>query len=149
MTNTLTGKLTDVCDAIFDLLTTEANDLGLKAVYYGDQDRIPTTPVACVEPDDKNKAYKGGGMGSYLKVDFTVYILVYHDLITSPQTNRRGANLLAEDIETLLAQNSRLDGLVIESLVTQNTSGYAKKANQLMRASRLTWTGLSQTLLTS
>lgn len=143
----LTASLVDVCEYLFTLLDTNKESLGLMAVYYGDQDRLPMTPVACIEPDTKNRDLKGAQRMT--AVTLRAYVLVYHSAITSPQQNRRDADQMAEDIETLIHSKRSLDGLLIHGMVTAIESGYVTRERTLVRSSRLTYEGLSQQLLPS
>jgi hypothetical protein len=138
----LTGSLKVIATYYYDLLNANATTLGLKAVYYGDQDHIPVSPVVCVEPEGKNRTLVRIGRGT--DVEFSLYLLVYGASIRDPQTNRSDIDDLAERIEALIHQNERLDGLVVTSLVTRVESGYATKSNAIMRASRLTIEARSQ-----
>lgn len=142
MTASLTGSLEEYAGFLHDLITSYKEVLGLKDVYYGDQDNIPVSPVVCVEPDNKSRVLQRIGRGT--NVSFTVYLLLYHSSIRDPQANRRDADRLAENLETLIHNNETANGLVVTSLVSRVESGYATKTNSIMRASRLTVEAESQ-----
>lgn len=133
-------------------LKDNATPLGLAAVYYGDQERIPFTPAVCIEPGGKNRRLNGAPRRT--EVDLTCYIIVYLYNIASPEDVRLADDSLAEDIETLLHTDAQLrDGSlvpqVIDSMVTSIESGFQPKRNSLFRASRLTFEARSQVLLPS
>ena len=65
----LISKLIDFCEYIETLLSDNADALGIEAVYYGDQDRLPVTPAVCVEPDNKARNLKGAQR--LTRIDFT------------------------------------------------------------------------------
>lgn len=108
----------------------------LRDVYYGDQAKIPFTPVACVETGDKRRSLNGAPR----RVDtpMTIYILIYHFTVGNNEVVREEADQLGEDVETLIHTDVRLDGLVIDSLVTSLEYGYARRGDSLFRTSRLT-----------
>lgn len=139
---TLTGSLKVFTSYYYDLLVAHKSDLGLQAVYYGDQDHLPVSPAVCVEPQGKTRTLVRIGRGT--DVEFSLFLLLYGSKIRDPQTNRADIDQLAEDIEALVHQDERLGGLVVTSLVTRIESGYATKSNAIMRASRLTIEARSQ-----
>ena len=141
----LTDSFVAVADKIFEILDTTKDSTGLMGVFYGDQQKLPTTPVACVEPEGKSNDLKGAPRR--IKVDFTIYVLIYHSYISSPEDNRKDADAMCETVEGLIHANPTLDGLVIHSMVGEIKSGYVNRAGQLTRASRLTITAQSQSQL--
>lgn len=144
----LTKSLPVLCKYQEAKLIANSNTLGLQAVYYGDQRQIPTTPIACIEPSDKQMpTYKSATR--VLSVEVTLYILVYFAVVGSPQDNRLGADDLAEAIEDLVNQDPMMSTdpaapLVIDSHVSAVESGYATKQNSIYRSSRLTIKALTQ-----
>jgi hypothetical protein len=144
---TLTASLTEVCKYIENQLRINQSLLGLEEVYYGDQAKIPVTPVACVEPGEKRSSYKGAQRMT--RVEIEGYVLVYHSAVTSPQDNRETADKLAEDIAAIINSHAQLEGLVINNMVTNIESGYADRGSTTMRSSRITFVALTQELLPS
>jgi hypothetical protein len=147
---TLTASLAEVTQALVDKLELNADSLGLKGIYYGDQNKLPITPIACVEPDNKDII----SISPFRKVEIelTLYIVVYHSYVESPQANRQEADLMAESIETLIHADKgllRTDGTprVIHCYIKQVTSGYVKKGTSTVRASRLTFSARTQNQL--
>jgi hypothetical protein len=141
----LTGSLVDICDYLFNLLDTNRSLLGLEGVYYGDQELLPATPTACVDPGEKPRGLKGAQRMS--RVEFRVYILVYHSKVQATSVNRRDADIMAEAIETLIHTKRSLDGLVIDGMITNVSSGYMARGNTFICSSRLTYEAQSQQLL--
>jgi hypothetical protein len=147
-----TDSLVAICDYLFNLIAANKTTVGLPVatdvvnLFYGDQDLIQFVPAICIEPDNKHREYNG--VPRRTQNDFRVGILIYHGKVTDPQTNRRDADVMAEAVETLVHSQPQFGGLVISSLVTDIDSGYQTKAgNTVLRSSRLTVTGRSQTLL--
>lgn len=141
----LVEDLADFTDAVYNLFDGKLSDLGIRAIFYGDQNRIPTTPALCVEPDDETSVYKGAPR--MMLVTFRLYLLVYHSAITSPQENRRNSDTLAKDVKAVANADPTLGGLLIDSYVSNVASGYVVKDRTLMRASRITFEGRSQARL--
>lgn len=142
---TLATTIPEVAEALFDKLEANKVVLGIQAVYYGDQNRLPVTPAVCIEPDAKTNTLKSAFR--MVSLDFKVYILIYHSQVTSPQDNRRNADALAEAVETLIHADKDLGGRVIHCMIDEIASGYVTKGNSLVRASRLTFSALSQNQL--
>jgi hypothetical protein len=143
----LATTLSEVCEYVEDLLRLNQSLLGLEEIYYGDQAKIPVTPVACIEPGEKRSSWKGAQRMA--RVEFEAYVLVYHNDVRSPQDNRRAADKLAEDIASVISSHAQFEGLVISNLVTSVESGYVDRGSTTMRSSRITFQALSQELLPS
>lgn len=118
------------------LLNTNKVSLGLQDVFYGDQARIPRTPVACVETGDKSVELNGAPRR--VMATMTNYVIIYHASVASPQGNRRDNDALAETIETLINSDAQMASSVIDSLVRAVEYGYAERTNTIYRTSRLT-----------
>lgn len=142
---TLTASLADVADTLYDKFEVAKQSLGIEAVYYGDQNRLPVTPALCVEPDGKQNTLKSAFR--VISIEFKVYLLLYHGAVTSPQDNRRAADALAEQVETLIHADRTLGGKVTHCMIDEVASGYVTKGTSLIRASRLTFSAISQNQL--
>jgi hypothetical protein len=129
------------------LLETNKVALTLSDVYYGDQQKIPRTPTACVEPGEKRRELNG--MPRRTEVIFENYILIYYNKVGTFEENRVADDLLAEAIETLVHTDAEMGGLTIDSMVTRIESGFQLKSNTLFRAARLTVEARSQVQLPS
>lgn len=138
-------SIVTLCQYIVDKLTDNAEALGLVDIYYGDQERIATSPAACVEPGPKNRDLQGANRRTENTI--TIYVIVYHSEIRSPQSNRKDADALAEAIEAVLHLDPTLGGYVRHSYVTNISPGYVNKINGPMRASRLTFEASNITML--
>jgi hypothetical protein len=143
---TPTSSLVDVTDAIVTLLKgPTAASLGLKDVWYGDDDLIPNTPAINVTGNNKNTELAGTGHLVY--TNHTVYLTVFHSRLDAPQVTRRESDLLAEEVEALLHSDPTLGGLIIFGYVSALETGVASRGQVIMRSSRLTWTGQTRTRL--
>lgn len=125
-----------------------ATDLGIQYTAYGDQSKIPAVPAVCVEPNSKTREPQG--TYQMTQNTFTVFLLVYLAKIgKSDETVRLDTDTLAESIETRLHQDLQLGGLLVHGYVQEIESGYTYRAGTLYRSARMTYMGLSKTLLRS
>ncbi len=151
----LTGSLVVVTQALVDKLTNNMVALGLGAVYYGDQERITTTPVACVEPVNKQNNLDMGAASRLLNPVISVTIILYHSAVASTQSNRHDADAFAEAIETFVNIDRTLNNgvvgndIIIHGYVTGIESGYVTKGNTVMRASKINYSAISRIILPS
>lgn len=141
----LTDSIYVVGTAVYTLLDSRKVDLGLQDVWYGDQDKTPRTPCVAVETGPKIRTLNGAPRRT--QVDMDVYLLVYHEMIRDTQENQRASEQLSEAIEAVLHEDPTLGGILIHSMVTLNEPGYATRGGALIRASRMTFSCLSQVLL--
>lgn len=140
----LITKNSELVDYTIQLLTDHL-ELGLQDVFYGDQDFLPRSPAACVEPNNKKQELKGAPRRT--EVTLSVYVIVYFSHIRDTEVNRRDADLLSEAIEAVLHLDAQCGGRVIHSMVTENASGWATKSSTPIRASRLSFEATTQAQL--
>lgn len=143
----LTNNLKPVAEFLETLLETNKVALGLADVWYGDQNRIPRTPAACIDPGEKRRTLNGAPRRT--QVDMIVYILVYHNPVTSVETIAKTTDGLTESIEEKIHLDATMGGLLIDSMVSTVEYGYQTRNNTLYRVSRLTVEGRSQVQLPS
>lgn len=132
----MTTNTVELAEHIQSLLITNLVALSLADAYYGDQVRVPKTPVACVETGTKTNELNGAPRR--VMVTMTVYIIVYTSAVTNQQTQRENDDRMAEAIEEVIHADSTLGGRVIDSMVTAIEFGYAQRGNAIYRSSRLT-----------
>lgn len=133
----LTDSLVQVTLWVETLLDDRKAQLGLKDVYYGDQNKVPFTPVACVEPGRKRRVMEGAPRQGRMTME--VIILVYLLKIGDIQATRKEVDAVAELIETELHKDAQMDGLAIHSFVSELESGYAYRGSSLYRTARITF----------
>jgi hypothetical protein len=75
------------------------------------------------------------------------YIIVYFSKVTDVQENARDADVMGDALEALVHANITFGGLVTNSMVILNESGYRPKPDTQFRAVRLTVQGQSTTML--
>jgi hypothetical protein len=141
-----TDSLQVVTQKLVDILELNRNELGIAAVFYGDQTLIADYPSVCVDPVDVSRDLVGIGGNGQTENQFQCIIYVYHGPYRTVEQNRSEADSLCAAIEFILHSNVNLDGEVIHSYVARNESGRADRGG-LLSANRLTWQGMSKTIL--
>lgn len=134
-----------VTATIFDLLTLEMENLGFKDVFYGDQEKLPRTPAACVEAAPFDRSL--GGVGGKGRTDniLRVGVIIYFGKIQDVQINSKATEEMAEAVMDLLHRDVTLAGLVTHSFVTSIQPGYSARPDAILKASRVNWQGQSKT----
>ena len=132
---------------IQSLIETNKAGLNISDVYYGDQEKIPRVPTACVDTGSKRRELSGAPRRT--TVDMETYVLVYTGAVASQTANREQDDQIAEAVEDLIHQDATMGGLVIDSLVSGIEFGYALRNNSLFRTARLTVTARDQVQLPS
>lgn len=136
----------DYTDYFVNLLTTHKSDIGLKAdPSYGDQQKIPFTPFACVEPGVVRRVLNGTSRRVMVELD--THIIVYHSAVQSTSENLRVADDTANTIMGFVHADATLGGLCIDSLVREIEPGYQRRGTSLFRATMLTIEARQQQLL--
>lgn len=126
----------DMAKFLETLLNNNKVTLGLASVFYGDQNNIPHTPTACIDPGGKRRELEGAPRRT--KTTLYNYIIVYHNKLVDVSTLQDDADNRAEAIEALIHQDPYMSDSVVHSMVTSIDSGYLERRNAIYRASRLT-----------
>jgi hypothetical protein len=139
----------DMAKFLQNLLITRATDTGIAArdVYFGDQQNVPRTPSACIDPGGKTRTRNGDPRRTL--VTLTNYIIVYHYEVKSLQDVREDADRLGETVEAIVHEDSFMGDSVLDSMVISVESGYLQRRNSMYRATRLTIEATAQTQLPS
>lgn len=139
-------RLSTVASAVKALLDADTT-LGLREVYYGDQEKIPATPSVCVEPSLLSRELAGIGGKGQTQNQFVVYVICYLAKIQDEQITRLASDQLAEAIMDVLHSSITMSGTVVHGFVTAVEYGYTRRTGALSRVARLTWTGMSKTAI--
>lgn len=141
---TTTSATSTITQALVDLMVTNKTTLGLKDIFYGDQNLIPRTPSLSVDPGPRLRDYTQTGLQT--TVELTEFIMIYHSQYKDLQTVKKATDVLAEDVEAVLHLNRTEIGtgsqLVVHSLVTSVEPGFAERGKQIFVVHRLTWEAL-------
>lgn len=143
----LTDRSSEVTTYISNLLKERMIELEIKDVWYGDQNNIPRFPAVAVEPGPFNRGLSGIGGKGRTDNTITVYLLVYNNNIKDVQKTRQDTDQLAEQLMDVLHEDVTMGGLVIHGFVNTIEPGYTVRGNNLLRSSRVTWTGMTKTLI--
>lgn len=143
----LTDNLYTFTNYIYNLLNTNKSSITtgsstIQAVWFGDQDRYPTTPCLSVEPGIKARRYKG--VPRVYTVGFESYVTVYTERLQDTQQSVKDTLQLAESAETILHADATLGGLVVDSFTSQGDPGYVRRSGTFLTALRLTFSAQSE-----
>lgn len=132
---------------LHDLIDSNMALLGVEALFYGDQDKLPRGVVVCVEPFYKTNNIKASSWVA--DQEFEAHVYVYVARIDSVQTNRDVCDRLAEEVEDLIHKNmATLNGdNSIATWVDKVEFGYSTKETGIVRSARLIVHGKAQTNL--
>lgn len=143
-----------VAREIKDYIESQKGILGVEQVFYGDQRKIPNTPAVCVEPAVVDRPLTGT---SYQTTNtFTISIIVYHTSLEGIELILETADEVAEAVADAINLEStppkfgggtQLNGKVISGHVIRLEHGFRTMNDQLMRANRLIWEGITKTPL--
>jgi hypothetical protein len=144
MTVLLTTDASVIGDKVLNLLDTNKGLFDVADVWLGDQQLLPRTPAACVVVG--NTAVDLAGAPRRVNDTYNLTINVYHTKITDNQEVERQCNQRAEAIRRFLDNydSGRLDGLVIDSMVTLIEPGFANRGAgtpSWYKTSRINWQG--------
>jgi hypothetical protein len=142
---THTDSIVVVVDYMIDKFKSNAGALGLKEVFYGDQELIPATPAITVEGQRKTRELETTSHRTMNNIGVTM--MLYHSGMQDTQVTQRDVEVLAEQVEALLHQDVVLGGLVIHGHVVEIEPGYADRSRVLLRAARIVWRGRTLTRL--
>lgn len=141
----LIEHLVEAADYWVTKLIEDMQELGINAVHYGDQERLETSPVVCVEPDTQRNELNG--IPRRVRTTLGLYFIIYHAKIQSPQVNRREADETTKTLVNYLHADPRMNDTVIHCMVTRVESGYVYKQNTLVRATRILFEAETQAQL--
>lgn len=124
-------------------IKSRGNELGLRDVWYGDDDHIPETPAVLVTPGPKNREISATSHVTMTTFNFS--LTLFHSRFTDPRITRQECDEKAEQLEEILHENRYLDGNLLHSYVSSMEFGVASRGNVLMKATRLSWVANSRT----
>lgn len=148
-----TAKPSVLSEYLISLVNTNKTALGVRRVYYCDQEYIPEQPSVCVEPARVVRELSGAPFRT--NNEFAISVLVYGADVQGVEDAQRATDLVGESIvEVINAQGlpatqggTSFGGLVIYGYVQQSDYGYVVKKDKLLRANRLMVYALSKTNL--
>lgn len=145
----MTRSIEQVTNAIVETLGDAWEDFGMldrDQVFFGDEFRYPKVPAIGVEPGPRESPLTATGMMQ--THTFTVYAIIYSGAISGDLQSIKRRNIeLAEIAERVINANTTLGGLIIHGHVVNVEPGFANVGGELFVASRLTWSGLSRSVV--
>lgn len=146
-----TDRMTAITQKALAIYKTPPNPttlgIGIPDMYFGDQNRIPRTPALCVDSGDYSRTLSGrGGKGRTDNI-FTVFTMFYLCKVADIQATKLSVEQLAETAMDILHADVTFGGLVIHGFVTKIEPGYSMRQGVLFRTARMTWEGLTKTLI--
>jgi hypothetical protein len=142
-----TPKLTVVTQAVFDTIFAEKVALGAEDIWYGEQRKIPRTPCIAIESGLVNREMAGVSAQGRTLNTFTVYIMIFISKLQDEQISRKEADELAEAVEAVLHVDANLGGVVLYGFVTSIEPGYITRQSTTFRVARITWQGVTKTMI--
>lgn len=154
----LADRISPVTDAVRNIVIQNAPDLGISEspgntlgggydIYWPDQQKIPRTPCVCIDSGDYQRTLTGIGGKGRTDNTFVVVLMCYLCKVQDIQLTEQSVEDFAEGIMDALHADVTLGGVVTHGFVTRIEPGYASRANTLYRTARVTWEGLTKTLI--
>ena len=142
-----TKNLSEIITAVKNVYEAAQYNLGLKSVFVGDQELVPNTPCLCIEPQGVDR--ESTGLSFQTTNHFSLYLILYHGIIQDSQKNIQECLEFAELVSDELHKdvNKNLGGLLIHGYVTSSKAGIAPRNKNWWYATRMTYQGVSKTLL--
>lgn len=145
----LVDNLVDFCKGIETALNAAIAELSYDGfpgrVWYGEQDKYPTTPSYAVEPVRKVRDIENVKLQRVYDIYFTAQVICYLSKIRQgEEIVREQVDRLGDKVEEILHRDHTMGGLVMDLVVTDNESGYAYKQDSKYKAVILTVRGLSR-----
>jgi len=139
-----------LAQAIFNKLDLNKGTLGIREVYYGNQNKIPYSPSAVVLCGMKRRILAGvSAPGGRVENELTVYIDLHSAKINEESVERLIIDQLAETVEKKLHEDVTMGGVIIHGFVTDWSPGESFIGGSYFRSLRMTFTGKSKTYLSA
>lgn len=138
-----------VAQYIFDLIEANKGDLGIQAVYYGNQIMIPNASAAVVTAMGKRRDLAGvSAPGGRTMNTLNVNIAMHWSKVGSEDIERKAADDHATDLETLIHSDVTCGGIIIHGFITSVERGESALANDSMfRSVVMEFVGQTKTYL--
>jgi hypothetical protein len=145
MTTSKASVLTEYI--LTQVLKPNLQTLGLKALFYGDQETLPTSPIVCVIPATKRKDW--ANTGHVTDNFFEMSLLVYQTGLNDTELIQLECDKLTEAIEDLIDLKSttgegQLGGLITQGICTGIEYGYKRFNDKLARMNRIIYQASSR-----
>jgi hypothetical protein len=136
-----TTTLTEVTDAIRDVLVAAADELELKNVYYGPADLMPEFPSVLVRSGALDRSLHATHQ---FALDLNVIIDLFYGTIQSSEINQYEAEQKMDKITSKLHEDFRLGERVVFGFVTRIQPVTLRRNDVMIKTMEGTWTGQSR-----
>lgn len=154
----LSDRPSPVTDAVRTKLISRATQLGVSPrpgnvpgggfdIYWPDQQKIPGTPCICLDSGEYVRTLTGIGGKGRTDNTFQVILIVYLCKIQDIQLTEISIEQFSENVMDVLHEDVTLGGVVTHGFVGRIEPGYANRSNTLYRTARITWEGMTKTLI--
>jgi hypothetical protein len=145
----LADNLTDFCKGLEAALNAAIAELAYDGkparVWFGEQDKYPTTPSYAVEPVRKRRDMDSVKLQRVYDIYFHAQVICYLTKIhQGEEVVREQVDRLGDKVEEILHRDHTLGGLTMDLIVTDLESGYAYKQDSKYKAVILTVEGKSR-----
>lgn len=148
----LTHKSTVLAQALLQTIKDNKVTVGLDAdsfVAYGDHNNVPGGKAVTVSAGTKNRELAGvAGPGGRTLNILEVVITVYYMKVEAEETARLTVDQIAENIEDLLHQDTKVGDIIIHGYVRQWVPGVIMRENSMFRVVQLHYVGQTKTNVT-
>lgn len=147
-----TDKVTVVAIAIKNLLVVNQLTLGLEDVLFGFQNMIPRSPTAVVSSGTKRRVLAGVSAPGGRTMNYLPVFIDVHSSRVGPESEEQkqlALETLADNIETLIHQDTTLGGIIIHGFVQSSDPGVSFIGNSQFNTVRLTFEGQTKTYLSA
>jgi hypothetical protein len=142
---TLTHDYVEVAEALKSMLEAQAPEIGLHAVWYGDQETVPVTPSVAIDPAPTD--FNRYGTGHQYAIRFSCAVMLYYAQVTSQQELQIESDKYTMKVLDAINASKNLDGLIVHGNVVRVEPGVARRAGARFRASRIMWEGIGRALI--
>jgi hypothetical protein len=139
----LSDNPSEVAKGIISYLNDSKDELGIRRVWYGDDDMVPETPAITVVPG--NMTTEISETAFTITNQIPIILTVLHSRLDNQEVNREQCDEKAFDIRQELHKDPRMGGLVVFGYVSSMEPGFTTRQRVMLRATRIIWSGMSKT----
>jgi len=148
-----THKTTIVALAIRDIIKANRAVIGLDDndfVAYGDHNNFPTGKAVTVTSGTKRRTLAGvTGPGGRTLNNMEVVISIYYSVLENEETARLAVDVMAENVEDLLHEDTTVGGIIIHGFVQEWVPGILYRETSMFRVVQLHFVGQTKTNVTT
>ena len=147
-----TDRTTVLALALLSIIKANRASIGLEDsdfIAYGDHNNVGTGRAVTVSAGTKRREIAGvSGPGGRALNTMEVVITVYYSVVESEETARLAVDVMAEDLEALLHQDTTVGGTIIHGFVRDWVPGILHRETSMFRVVQLNFVGQTKTNVT-